>query len=154
MKSRQHGHLKDFLPCEVSKLTFILPVIENVRITILYRPWDVCLKYITPTINKAHCTKTDRYSSLASDIYNAGFNSSLVAVEIGSRCLIDIDNKKKQTDSFVKRYSYLWSPLNWKTSWPNRCSCHHILSLMPDMKFPEMLMEWKNRYELKMYLAL
>ena len=45
-----------------------------------------------PNINKAHCTKSDRYSSLVSDINEVGFNCSLVAVEIGSRGLIDTDN--------------------------------------------------------------
>ena len=54
-----------------------------------------------PNINKAHCTKTDRYSSLVSDINEAGSNCSLVAVEIGSGGLIDTE---KQTDSLVKRY--------------------------------------------------
>ena len=48
-----------------------------------------------PNINKAHCTKTYRYSSLVSDI--AGFNCSLVAVKVGSRGLIDADNKNRLT---------------------------------------------------------
>ena len=50
-----------------------------------------------PNINKAHCTKLDRYSSLVSDIIDAGFDCSLVAIEIGSRGLIDTDNKNRLT---------------------------------------------------------
>ena len=53
-----------------------------------------------PNINKAHCTKTDRYSSLFSDINDAGFNCSLVVVEIGSRgFIIDTDNRNRLTRS-------------------------------------------------------
>ena len=50
-----------------------------------------------PNIRNAHRTKLDRYSSLVSDIIDAGFDCSLVAIEIGSRGLIDTDNKTRLT---------------------------------------------------------
>ena len=39
----------------------------------------------------------DRYSSFVSDIIDAGFDCSLVVIEIGSRGLIDTDNKTRLT---------------------------------------------------------
>ena len=48
-----------------------------------------------PNISKAHLTKIDRYSSLVSDICDVGTECSLIAVEIGSRGLIDADNKNR-----------------------------------------------------------
>ena len=69
-----------------------------------------------PNINKADYTKTDRFFSFGPDINYAGFNCSLVAVEIGSRCLIDTDNKKRLTrlSKYISRF--LLSSLNLKAS--------------------------------------
>ena len=53
-----------------------------------------------PNIINAHQTKIDRYSSLVSNIADTGFDCSLIAIEIGSRGLIDTDNKKRMTSIF------------------------------------------------------
>jgi len=50
-----------------------------------------------PNITKAHQIKLNRYASLVSDIKNANFDCSLIAVEVGSRGLIDGDNKSRLT---------------------------------------------------------
>ena len=48
------------------------------------------------TIQNVHRKKLDWYTSLVSDIIDAGYGCrSLVAIEIGSRGLIDTDNKNK-----------------------------------------------------------
>ena len=48
-------------------------------------------------IGKAHETKINRYSSLVTDITDNGYECNLIAVEIGSRGLIDTDNKNRLT---------------------------------------------------------
>ena len=50
-----------------------------------------------PNIGKAHGTKLDRYASLVSNITDTGHDCSLIAFEVGSRDLIDTDNKDRLT---------------------------------------------------------
>ena len=62
---------------------------------------EICLIELTVpferNIQGAHQFKTDRYSSLVSDINNTEWSCSMAAVEIGSRGLITKENKSRIT---------------------------------------------------------
>lgn len=72
----------------VKKPDIVLTFRAGKRIILL----EVTVSFET-NIDKAHKLKTDRYVSLASDLTNAGYNTSFTPFEIGSCGLITKSNK-------------------------------------------------------------